>query len=60
MSEFNPNLNVVSEKINAFSGTKNGSDYLFHVRKFMVKAQMQYEYISEKFKKKLSIKKIFI
>jgi hypothetical protein len=49
--DYNPSISIVAENIKNFPGIKNGSDYLFQVRKLLIQSQVKYEYVDSTFSK---------
>jgi len=47
--DYNPSLVLVAENVSHAPGIKTGADYLFHARKLLEQAQIQYNDIDEKF-----------
>ena len=56
--EFNPSFIVIAENTENYPGIKNGSDYLFHSKKFLEQSQMEYYFEKDIFKKTIG-KSIF-
>ena len=50
--DFNPSISVIVENIKSFPGIKDGSDYLVQARRLMKQTQIEYDYLSENFKRK--------
>ena len=50
--DFNPNINIIVENIQLSPGIKNGSDYLYQVRKLMMQSNLKYDNIDKEFNKK--------
>jgi hypothetical protein len=42
--DFNPSFMCVAEKVSHLPGIQRGSDYLFHTRKFLESAQLNYKF----------------
>lgn len=51
--EFNPSFMVIAENTKSLPGLKNGSDYLFHAKKFLEQSQMKYLFEKDVFEKKI-------
>ena len=47
--DYNPSLMMVAENLRNAPGVKTGADYLYHARKLLARAQMQYDHIDEEF-----------
>jgi hypothetical protein len=47
--DYNPSLVLVAENVGHAPGIKTGADYLFHARKLLENAQIQYNYIDKEF-----------
>jgi hypothetical protein len=42
--DYNPGFTLVAENLSAFPGIKSGSDYLFHVRRFLEQSQIRHSF----------------
>jgi hypothetical protein len=51
--EYNPSIALVAENIKNFPGIKNGSDYLFQVRKLLEQSQLKYDNLDKEFLKEV-------
>jgi len=51
---FNPSVISVAEMVVKMPGIKRGSDYLFHVKKFLGSGQLEYRFPSEIYSKSIS------
>jgi len=47
--DYNPSLMLIAENLHNAPGVKTGADYLFHARKLLAQAQIQYNHIDEDF-----------
>jgi hypothetical protein len=48
---YNPSLMLVAENLKFAPGVKTGADYLFHARKLLSQAQIQYDHLDEEFER---------
>ena len=47
--DYNPSLLLIAENLRNAPGIRTGADYLFHARKFLAHAEVQYDHIDEEF-----------